>query len=160
MFSEMSNTTFNNNSFKAETMATMHHSMERLYQFVNESCQITGQSAVARRMDETPQVVKNWESRGISEGGALKAQNLFGCNANWLLGTSKDVKAPEHAGAVLVASDNVGGWQWPFWSVSPKAYALLTPEEKEHIETGILIAVKNRGHPPKQSAPENKIATG
>lgn len=160
MFTPKSNTTFNNILFNAETIPNMHASMERLYQFVDESCQLSGQSALARRMDESPQTVKNWETRGISEGGALKAQHLFGCNANWLLGTSKETKAPSVPSAAIVASDNNAGWQWPFWSVSPKAYGLLSPEEKEHIENGILITVKNRGQPSKQHAPENKIAAG
>ncbi len=160
MCNQKSNIAFNNKAFIAETMAHMHHSMERLYQFVNESCQLSGQSALARRMDESPQTVKNWETRGISEGGTLKAQAIFGCNANWLLGSGKDAAAPTLPTATLVASDNTGGWQWPFWSVSPKDYALLTAEEKAHIESGILLNVKNRGRPAKQSQPENKIATG
>lgn len=160
MCNQKSNTTFNNKAFIAETMARMHQSMERLYQFVHDNCQLSGQSALARRMDETPQVVKNWESRGISEGGALRAQNIFGCNANWLLGTSTATKAPAMPGAMLTASDNVGGWQWPFWSVSPRDYALLTTEEKAHLESGILLNVKNRAPPAKQSMPADKIATG
>ncbi len=160
MFSTKSNATFNNILFKGETIAFMHQSMARLYQFVNESGPLLGQSALARKMDESPQTVKNWESRGISEGGALKAQAIFGCNANWLLGSATDTPAPPMPTATLVASDNLGGWQWPFWSVSPKDYAMLSAEEKAHIENGILLNVKNRGRPTNQSQPENKIATG
>lgn len=160
MFTPMSNTTFNNILFSGETIQNMHPSMERLYQFVNEAQQLQGQSAVARKMDATPQTINNWEERGISEGGALKAQNLFGCNANWLLGRSEKTEAPAQPGVVLVADDNNGGWQWPFWSISPKDYALLTAEERQHIESGISLIVKNRGQPEKHVAPANKIANG
>lgn len=157
----MSNITFNNNLFSDETIQNMHPSMARLYQFVAEAHQLSGQSALARKLGETPQTVKNWEgTRGISEGGALKAQLMFGCNANWLLGRSDTNTAPAQPGAVLIAADHNGGWQWPFWSVSPKDYALLTPEEREHIEKGIKFMVQNRGQPEKQLAPANKIANG
>lgn len=162
MFTPKSNTPFNNILFNSETMQKMHVSMVRLYRFVQESCQLSGQSALARRMEESPQTVKNWESesRGISEGDALKAQRLFGCNANWLLGTSSEKQPPGTPTGVVIAADSNGGWQWPFWSVSPKDYALLTVEEKQHIEKGILLSVKNRDSPEKQMAPEYKIASG
>lgn len=158
MFIDLSNTMFNNALFKDGTIPFVHTSMEKLYQFVDENFKLSGQSALARRMQESPQTVKNWESRGISEGGALKAQNLFGCNANWLLGQSETAKAPDKINGLITASDNNGGWNWPFWSVSPKAYAMLTEDEKKHIEEGILIAVRNRGQPEKYSSPANKIA--
>lgn len=44
-----------------------------------------GQSALARRLNESPQTVKNWEARGISQRGAQRAQAAFGVNATWLL---------------------------------------------------------------------------
>lgn len=160
MFTHLSNTTFNNTLFKDGTIPSVHASMEKLYQFVDKSIKLSGQSALAHKMKESPQTVKNWETRGISEGGALKAQHLFGCNANWLLGQSEAAKAPDHASGPMIASDNNGGWNWPFWSVSPKAYALLTDDERRHIEDGILIAVRNRGQPEKYPSPANKIATG
>lgn len=136
--------------------------MVRLYEFVRESHQLSGQTALADRMGETPQTVNNWESesRGISQGGALTAQRVFGCDANWLLGTSNIARRPETPTGMVIASDSNGGWQWPFWKVSREAYALLTTEEKEHLEKGILLTVKNRGSPEKQSDPEYKIASG
>jgi hypothetical protein len=68
--------------------------MEKLYQIARDAHAITGQSALARAMVESPQTVKNWESRGISKNGAIKAQALFGCNANELLSTTKEVHLP------------------------------------------------------------------
>ena len=63
----------------------MHESVERLYKAVKQRRGVEGQSAVARLLDESPQTVKNWESRGISKSGAMKAQHEIGCDANWLI---------------------------------------------------------------------------
>lgn len=62
-----------------------HPSAIRLYEAARTLRGVTGQSAVARLLDETPQTVKNWETRGVSRRGAIKAQSAIGCNANWLL---------------------------------------------------------------------------
>ncbi len=62
----------------------MHEQMKRLYKAAIELRSIKGQSALARELNESPQTVKNWESRGISKKGILKAQTTIGCAANWL----------------------------------------------------------------------------
>lgn len=154
---------FKNILFKSEIMPGMHDSMVKLHGFVAEKLQLVGQSVVARKMNETPQVVKNWEGRGISEGGALNAQRLFGCDANWLLGKVKNptVFTTGHCdSAASIPAESSGGWMWPFRSVGPAAYNALSVEEKEHLEMGILLAVKNRGHPQKNVTPAGKIARG
>lgn len=84
MVKQKSNTAFNNILFTKHKMMDMHESMERLYSAAKEIKKIEGQSAVARLLNELPQTLKNWESRGISKGGAIKAQEVIGCNANWL----------------------------------------------------------------------------
>lgn len=63
----------------------MHPSIERLYQAAKQIRDITGQSAVARLLNESPQTVKNWESRGVSRSGALTAEAALGVRAAWLL---------------------------------------------------------------------------
>jgi hypothetical protein len=65
--------------------------MVKLYKIAKDSQGLVGQSAVARALVESPQTVKNWEKRGISKGGAMKAQAVFGCNANDLLLTYAEV---------------------------------------------------------------------
>lgn len=80
--------TFNNTVFssgKIEGVTTLHPTIERLYLAAKELRDVNGQSAVARLLERTPQVVKNWEARGISNEGALQAQKIIGCDANWLL---------------------------------------------------------------------------
>lgn len=45
---------------------------------------VEGQSNLARYIGESPQTIKNWESRGVSRAGMLKAQQVIGCSATWL----------------------------------------------------------------------------
>jgi hypothetical protein len=54
-------------------------------------------------MVESPQTVKNWETRGISRRGAMKAQAVFGCNANELLATETDIAVS----GIHLASENL-----------------------------------------------------
>lgn len=66
-------------------MSAIHPTMERLYRAASEIKKITSPSRVARLLNSSPQTLKNWESRGISQAGANNAQAAIGCNANWLL---------------------------------------------------------------------------
>ena len=61
----------------------MDKTMERLYEAAAEK-EVAGQSALARALGQTPQVVKNWEARGISKNGMLLAQKKLGVSAIWL----------------------------------------------------------------------------
>jgi DNA-binding transcriptional regulator YiaG len=90
MFKQKANATCNNILFNLETlrsMKQMHFSMVRLYKAAQRKG-VIGQSAVAHAMNFSPQRVKNWESRGISEEGARIAQATFGCSSNWLINES------------------------------------------------------------------------
>ncbi|MCA0214550.1 MAG: hypothetical protein LCH79_15400 [Proteobacteria bacterium] len=86
MFKQMSNTTFNNGVFSRPKIERMHPSAERLYQVAaQQKPPIVGQSAVAKWLNESPQVVKNWESRGVSQRGALKLAQVSDVVAGWVL---------------------------------------------------------------------------
>lgn len=63
----------------------MHDSTDRLYQAARQLRNVSGQSAVARLLNESPQTVKNWETRGVSRAGAMKAEEALGVRANWLV---------------------------------------------------------------------------
>lgn len=63
----------------------MHETAERLYAIAKAMKGVAGQSALASALNESPQTVNNWEARGVSVPGALKAQQAFACDANWLL---------------------------------------------------------------------------
>ena len=85
----------------------MHPVTQRLYEAAKALRDISGQSAVAREMNESPQTVKNWETRGVSKAGALKAEEVFGVRAAWLLSgegsMASNGSAPAHE---VVAVEN------------------------------------------------------
>lgn len=89
-FKQKSNGTFNNALFSARRMSDsreeqMHETMDRLYQAAEQLKQVKGQSAVGRLLNVSPQVIKNWEARGVSKQGAITAQEVVGCSAGWLM---------------------------------------------------------------------------
>lgn len=112
----------NNILFNVVRIPGMHPSMEKLYQVARETKSIVGQSAVARALVESPQTVKNWERRGISKNGAIKAQAVFGINANELLATGKEVHIPADVPAI-----------------TPAGTATLTPKTNKWIVAAIEI---------------------
>lgn len=66
----------------------MHPSMKRLYDAASRlDPPIRSQSALARAVQQSPQTVKNWESRvtGVSAAGATKVQQLLGISSTWIL---------------------------------------------------------------------------
>jgi hypothetical protein len=85
MFKRGVNVSFNNTLFSPGTIVPMHKTTERLYLAAAELRKIKGQSQIARLLNESPQTVKNWETRGVSLPGALKAQTTLGVSAAWLL---------------------------------------------------------------------------
>lgn len=62
----------------------MHASIERLYEAAAKIKGVTGKSNVARLLNISPQTLKNWEVRGISNEGAITAQQVMGCSAVWI----------------------------------------------------------------------------
>lgn len=62
----------------------MHEVTERLYLAAKTLRATEGQSAVAKLLNESPQVVKNWEGRGVSKAGILKAASALGARAEWI----------------------------------------------------------------------------
>jgi len=84
MFNLKANTMFNNNEFKCAILLPMNVQMTRLYSAAKTLKGIEGQSAVAKLLNVSPQTVNNWEERGISNDGLLKAQESVGCDAIWL----------------------------------------------------------------------------
>lgn len=85
-FNLATNGACNNSAFSAGTILWMHETAERLYLIAKAMAGITSPSSLAKRLNESPQNINNWEgARGVSAVGALKAQREFGCDANWLL---------------------------------------------------------------------------
>lgn len=63
----------------------MHATMTRFYEAAKDLNGVVGQSNLARRLNESPQVLKNWEARGVSNRGALVAQEKLGISATWIM---------------------------------------------------------------------------
>jgi len=62
----------------------MHDSAVRLY----EAAACSGfdyPTAIATAMGISPAMVANWEKRGVSKEGCMKAQEVFGYSSNWIL---------------------------------------------------------------------------
>jgi phage repressor protein C with HTH and peptisase S24 domain len=62
----------------------MHETMKRLYQAAKEKEEIEGQSDLAKRLNQSPQTLNNWEARGMSKAGILLACKELGIDALWL----------------------------------------------------------------------------
>lgn len=97
--------------------------MERLQTAATSAKVGKGSTAIADWLNESPQTINNWKSRGVSMAGALKAQAKSGFNATWILyGTGEQLaSAPATAddeGEVLVL---------------PEAAASLPPEYRQAL---------------------------
>ena len=107
MFITKSNTMYNNILFNLRTIPWMHETAARLYEAAEQLQNTVGQSAVARLLNESPQVVKNWETRGVSKAGAIKAQSVIGCSVTWLA-TGAGLMRPSGAVPAVVQPPTLG----------------------------------------------------
>jgi len=90
----------------------MHAQMKRLYEAAAALAGLKTQADVARALNQSQQTVNNWEARGISKAGLLRAQGAIGCSATWLetgtppmaIATRLAPDAPQ--GALPAATDN------------------------------------------------------
>ena len=130
-------------------MFRMHEQMKRLYEAAKVLKRIYGQSELARAVNASPQTIHNWQQRGISKQGMLKAQEIIGCSALWLETGSGPMSLnvlchssqlfsktnqiplirPDQALKVSasVASPSLGeplGWLFTHSNLSPLAFAL------------------------------------
>lgn len=92
----------------------MEMTTQRLYLAAKQLRGIEGQSALARFLDETPQVLKNWETRGVSKNGMIKAEERIGCTVTWLktgegrmIATSNDPGKEEIDRIIQVAQEEI-----------------------------------------------------
>ena len=62
----------------------MRETAIRLYEAAFERKKVKGQTALANFLGVSPQVVKNWEARGVSSKGMILAEKRIGCPAEWV----------------------------------------------------------------------------
>lgn len=84
MFKLGVNNSCNTSCLVRPIIVSMHIQMERLYRAAKELKGISSQAELARVLNQSSQTVNNWESRGISKAGLVKAQAEIGCSAMWL----------------------------------------------------------------------------
>lgn len=78
--------------------------MKRLFRAARAAHEVRGTSDLARLLNESPQAVHNWKSRGVSNEGAITAERALGCAAAWVT----DGTGPMWAG--LVAGEAAPPW--------------------------------------------------
>lgn len=87
MFIQIANAPFNNAAFTSQTIVCMrklHETAERLYRAAKELRGVEGPANVARLLNESPQLINNWERRGMSAAGMIRAASVIGCRVDWL----------------------------------------------------------------------------
>lgn len=70
----------------------------RLYEAAEKLKGVSGQSNLARLLNVSPQVVKNWETRGVSASGLVNAAKVIGVSVAWVEtgeGEIAAIKQPE-----------------------------------------------------------------
>lgn len=107
----------------------MHASAKRLYQAAQELAGVTGQSAVARLLGQSPQTLKNWEVRGVSKEGALAAEARIGARAVWVM----DGEAP------MTSQANRHLTAGPRDPAMAHDLSRFQPEDAPHIDWGAIM---------------------
>ena len=70
---------------QTEGMKSLHPSYVRLCEVAKEVGGCNTDSEIAVALDDVQQTVHNWQRRGVSKQGALKAEARFRCRASWIL---------------------------------------------------------------------------
>jgi len=137
-------------------MTEISKTASRLYEAAEKLRDVRGPSAVSRLLGVTPQVMKNWELREVSEGGALLAQRRIGCDANWILGHHETMpnqtKALAHEVRDLSAVYHVNNSTWPFTRIRPEEWVELDAEQRDAAERLLKIYLDGVRPPTKQSS--------
>lgn len=95
----------------------MHESVLRLLQCAKEATKTAREPVadfadLARKLGVSSAVMTNWKARGVSKEGAIKAEQVFGCSAQWVLtgerpagGAEDEEESAPLAGQALVLED-------------------------------------------------------
>ncbi len=152
MFKHTSNVTFNNDLFSSLKIDDMHETTKRLYEAASLLQNTKGQSAVARLMNRSPQILKNWESRGVSKQGMVDAEKIIGCRSSWIESGEGDMEDganapfyaastfPEERQSILIDTQNesIGAQSRPLLiSLSEHPDLLAVPRVKFKLSAGV-----------------------
>lgn len=127
-------------------MPKMHETARRLYQAASRIKGVEGPSAVGALLGEKPQTIKNWESRGVSESGKVKARERIGCDTYWLSTGEGTMEA--QGSSAWVASSAAPSNTPPTLALALEAIdaamAELDPQARR-IAVGMLAALESPG---------------
>lgn len=87
MFNPNANTLCNNSLFNPASMAFMADDYDRLFhavQTLHPEIDVSGPSALARFLGESPQQMTNWKKRGLPNGKLTKLARKAGCRREYL----------------------------------------------------------------------------
>lgn len=111
--------------------------MLRLYEAARVMSDATYPAAVARLLNVPQQMLKNWDTRGISQKGANHAQAVIGCNAVWLLTGEGEMSikplAKDPAGKLQASAKGT----WPFESITQKRFDAMSDKYKGIAEGAV-----------------------
>ena len=113
MFIHIANAPFNNATFTSPTICRMrklHETAERLYRAAKKLRGVEGPANVGRLLNESPQLINNWERRGMSAAGMIRAASVIGCRADWLK-TGEGRMADEGISKETLHSSNIPAGQ-------------------------------------------------
>ncbi len=155
---------FINKTFTCATIQPMHKTMVRLYE-VAKLRGLDGPTAVANHLNISPQVVNNWERRGISMAGLLQAEEVFECSATWLRtgvgeSSSRHLAAESPKPNVALAAGGGSGGPWPFRLIRQDEWDSAPAHVRENVEAYALGAIRNSvvttpERPPKPAHAKN-----
>lgn len=94
----------------------VHPTIQRIYDHLNFK-----QGDLANAINESPQVVNNWENRGISKKGAMTVFEKLGLDINWILKGEGSANADQNNGSNIKINLQKGGWV-PVKSYSKMGY--------------------------------------
>lgn len=137
-------------------MTEISKTAKRLYEAADRLRDVKGQSAVARLLGVSPQVMKNWELRDVSEGGALLAQIHIGCDANWILGHHRTMPKNTRDAASEANEDpaiyRVSKPRWPFTRIQHEEWQALSEHQKRTAESLLRLHLDALQPEPQQRA--------
>ncbi len=115
----------------------MHITAERLFDALKQVANVDGRTspgAVAAFLKETPAVITNWKSRGVSKAGQLKVHAMTGISPHWLATGEGEMLPMKGPGASNVVPVTTG---------AAKTEALLT--ELQAIVDGLAPILQEPG---------------
>lgn len=142
---------------------------ERLKIAMKGPPKVTGK-ALAAACGVKPPSVSDWltgKTKTIEGGNLLAAAHCLGVRPEWLANGTGLMRTVE-PGTFMVA-DNVkpygtfssrsaGPQLWPFKNVTPEQCQLLLEDEIESVENTILLLIRARSDPIKQTPPATQTA--